>query len=107
MGDLLFVVLVVVGLATFFYRKSKEHVVQESCSVSDDTVKSVVEDVQDPLQHLVVQRVTESPGILQTELYKLFPHDNSKHLQTMLLQLDKENILRRDKDGNSYRLFPI
>ena len=45
--------------------------------------------------------------MLQTEIYKLFPHENRKHLQATLLQLDKEKVLRREKQGNSYRLFPI
>jgi len=49
----------------------------------------------------------KNPGLLQTEMYKHFPHEKRKNLQGILLQLDNEKVLRREKDGNSYRLFPV
>jgi len=61
----------------------------------------------DALTWRVLQRVMEQPGIMQTEIYGLFPKENRKHLQATLLQLDKEKVLRREKEGNSYRLFPV
>lgn len=107
MGDLLFVVLVVVGLVTFFYRKGQ--VAQVSCSESVASDKLVVEEVvveEETLQRQILLQMMDVPGILQTELYKLFPHENRKHLQATLLQMDRDNVLRRDKIGSSYRLFP-
>ena len=65
------------------------------------------EEQYDALTWRVLQRVMEQPGIMQTEIYGLFPKENRKHLQATLLQLDKENVLRREKEGNSYRLFPV
>jgi hypothetical protein len=65
------------------------------------------ETVQNALAWRMLQRVVKKPGILQVELYKAFPREKRKHLQTTLLQLDKDQLLRREKEGNSYRLFPV
>ncbi|MCD6525479.1 MAG: hypothetical protein J7K75_00600, partial [Desulfuromonas sp.] len=61
----------------------------------------------DALTWRVLQRVMEQPGIIQTEIYAMFPRENRKHLQATLLQLDKENVLKREKEGNTYRLYPV
>lgn len=102
MGDFLFVFLVVGGLSAFFYYKGGDNA--EHTAVEE----AVVEEAEhSALTWRVLQRVLENPGILQVELYKLFPHENRKQLQSTLLQLDKENVLKREKEGNSYRLFPV
>ena len=65
------------------------------------------ETVQNALAWRMLQRVVKKPGILQVDLYKAFPREKRKHLQATLLQLDKDQLLRREKEGNSYRLFPV
>ncbi|OEU73411.1 MAG: hypothetical protein BA874_02220 [Desulfuromonadales bacterium C00003068] len=127
MGDFLFVFLVVGGLGSFFYYKSRdsvshssaEEVVAEEVVAEEVVAEEVVaeeivaeeivaeEPEHNALTWRVLQRVLGNPGILQVELYKLFPHENRKQLQSTLLQLDKENVLKREKVGNSYRLFPV
>jgi len=79
---------------------------KESVDVQDES-KVPSEETYDALTWRVLQRVMEQPGIMQTEIYGLFPKENRKHLQATLLQLDKENVLRREKEGNTYRLFPV
>jgi len=86
----------------------EEAVVEEAVVEEAVVEEAVVEEAErSALTWRVLQRVLENPGILQVELYKLFPHENRKQLQSTLLQLDKENVLKREKEGNSYRLFPV
>nr|WP_320115494.1 hypothetical protein [uncultured Desulfuromonas sp.] len=90
-----------------------EETVPEEVTSEDDTEQDESEEQgpskenYDALTWRVLQRVMEQPGIMQTEIYGLFPKENRKHLQATLLQLDKENVLRREKEGNTYRLFPV
>ncbi|WP_321531014.1 hypothetical protein [uncultured Desulfuromonas sp.] len=92
--------------------KAEEPVVEETAPEKEsvdaqEEPKVPAEETYDALTWRVLQRVMEQPGILQTEIYGLFPKENRKHLQATLLQLDKENVLRREKEGNTYRLFPV
>lgn len=52
----------------------------------------------------ILLAVREHPGILQTELYSRFPGESRRVLQDLLLQLDREGSLRREREGNTYRL---
>lgn len=61
--------------------------------------------VQQTLAWRLVQRISQKPGLRQTELYRQFPRENRKNLQAALLQLDREGAIRRQKEGSSYRLF--
>ncbi|OQY18759.1 MAG: hypothetical protein B6I36_06195 [Desulfobacteraceae bacterium 4572_35.1] len=121
MGDFFFIVIVVGALIAFFYSKNRGD--ETNCSATNCAEEPVAEEpvaeepvAEEPvaeeselnaLAWRVLHRVMENPGILQTEMYKLFPRENRKHLQTTLLQLDKDKVLLREKDGNTYRLFPI
>ena len=128
MGDVVFVLLVVAGLGTFFYRQNQAKHVETSqddsvancCAThvtpaeepvaeeNDDEAGEVPSpEKYDALTWRVLQRVMEQPGIIQTEIYAMFPRENRKHLQATLLQLDKENVLKREKEGNTYRLYPV
>jgi hypothetical protein len=44
--------------------------------------------------------------MLQTELYELFPGEERKQLQALLLKMDRNGVIRREKKENSYRVFP-
>jgi len=78
-----------------------EEVVAEEVVAEEVVAEEVVaeEPEHNALTWRVLQRVLENPGILQVELYKLFPHENRKQLQSTLLQLDKENVLKRENSS--------
>ena len=59
------------------------------------------------LEDGLLKVVTELPGLLQTEIYALFPGEERKRLQTLLLQLDRNGVIRREKKKSSYRVFPV
>ena len=86
-----------------------EEVVAEEVVAEEVVAEEVVaeEGGLDALSWRILQKVMENPGLLQTKLYKKFPREKRKNLQAVLLQLDNEKVLRREKNGNSYRLFPV
>ncbi|BCA80137.1 hypothetical protein [Desulfuromonas sp. AOP6] len=44
-------------------------------------------------------------GMLQTELYGYFPEQDRKTMQGLLLEMSRKGLLRREKEGSTYRLF--
>jgi len=59
------------------------------------------------LEDGLLKVVTDLPGLLQTELYALFPGEERKRLQALLLRLDNKGVIRREKKKSSYRVFPV
>lgn len=55
----------------------------------------------------VLKLVEEMPGLAQTEIYSRFDASDRRELQKQLRLLDQQGKLRREKKGNSYRLYPI
>jgi len=119
MGQIIFVLLVVGGLGYFFYRQMSKGTSQsdtgwalEDKPGSDNgketkaKTQSDVDPVEsDALDAQIVALVSRTPGILQTEVYTQFPEENRKSLQAVLLQMDKDGTLQREREGSSYRLF--
>ena len=62
----------------------------------DEPDQGLVERVQ--------QQVRERAGLLQTELYELFPGEGRRALQELLRRLEREGTLVRTKEGGTYRL---
>lgn len=58
------------------------------------------------LEDGLLKVVNDLPGLLQTELYELFPAEERKRLQTLLLRLDRDGVIKREKKNSSYRVFP-
>jgi hypothetical protein len=58
------------------------------------------------LEEGLLRMITELPGMLQTELYELFPGEERKQLQALLLKMDRNGVIRRERKENSYRVFP-
>ncbi|MBN2645886.1 MAG: hypothetical protein JXR59_10500 [Desulfuromonadaceae bacterium] len=79
---------------------AQEPTSEASCPVAEAS------SVQDALAWRLLQRIKEKPGLMQVELYKQFPHENRKQLQATLLQLDRDALVRREKKGSSYQLYP-
>ncbi|MDY0292187.1 MAG: hypothetical protein RBR02_07635 [Desulfuromonadaceae bacterium] len=119
MGQVVFVLLVVGGLGYFFYRQMSAGATQSDSSlVQDEKPKSgagVENNTETPsaggfaepdtLEAQIVALVSRTPGILQTEIYTNFPDENRKNLQAILLQMDRDGALRREREGSTYRLF--
>ena len=59
------------------------------------------------LKERLLERVREQPGILQTDLYGLYPEENRRTLQELLRKLDREGRVARTKEKGSYRLYPV
>ncbi|NIQ93719.1 MAG: hypothetical protein GWN87_05560 [Desulfuromonadales bacterium] len=58
------------------------------------------------LEALLLDQISRQPGMLQTALYEAFADHDRKQLQSMLLKLDREGRVRREKKGSTYQLYP-
>jgi len=59
------------------------------------------------LQIRMLRLVMQQPGILQTEVYEQIPQHERREIQELLRELDQQKLLRREKQGNSYALYPV
>lgn len=121
MGQIVFVLLVIGGLGYFFYRQMSAGDVQSDSSWAPEktsgtstgveanaSVQSDTDDAEpEALDTRIVALVSRTPGILQTDIYAKFPDESRKSLQAVLLQMDKDGALRREREGPSYRLFVV
>ena len=57
-------------------------------------------------EETVLAEVTKQPGLKQTELYSIFADTNKKQLQKMIKEMTDRGVLRREKQGSSYLLYP-
>jgi hypothetical protein len=66
---------------------------------------------RDPNYRLLINNpllfIKEHSGILQTELYKIFPDNSRDDMSYALYFAEKEGLIRREKKGRSYELFYI
>ncbi|MFO7984055.1 MAG: hypothetical protein R6V08_11430 [Desulfuromonadales bacterium] len=76
-------------------------------AVKKEMPSPVNEASKEEIEALVLEKVRQSPGILQTEIYNAFAGRYRKELQGMMLKMDREGRLRREKKGSTYRLFPV
>ncbi len=60
---------------------------------------------REEIRNQLINIITETPGILQKNLYKNFPTEYKSAVITILLELVKEKNIRREKVGNSFALF--
>lgn len=58
------------------------------------------------LEDELLAAVKNLPGIKQTEVYSSFPDVDRKKLQQLLKEFEEKGLLRREKKGSSYSLFP-
>lgn len=57
------------------------------------------------LQKRLLEIIKETPGIVQSSIYKLFDADMKNHIQLLLYNLDRDDIIKREKCGRSYKLY--
>ena len=59
------------------------------------------------LEATISVEVTKQPGIKQTELYPLFADTNRKQIQKLIKEMADKGVLRREKQGSSFLLYPV
>ena len=66
--------------------------------------KAFKEDVLPHLREDLLKIIEDNPGILQTDVYKMFEPEAKDHLSSELYFMAKENLIHREKQGRSYAL---
>ncbi len=61
---------------------------------------------EDATAEAVLAEVISHPGIRQADFYRLFADMNKKQLQQLIKELADKGVLRREKQGSSYLLYP-
>ena len=101
------------------YLKASECLEQAEKLTEHPPLTNLLEKLKTEYYDFVVQRdpnyrltlkhpllwIKDNPGILQTELYKLFPDHNREDMTYALYFAEKEGLIRREKKGRSYQLF--
>lgn len=54
---------------------------------------------------LIINIIKENYGILQKDIYKKMPNINSSLILKVIKRMDKQNIIKRIKTNNSYKVF--
>lgn len=57
------------------------------------------------LEKQLLRIIKENPGILQKDIYKMFAPEGKIHVQEKLYYAEKSKKIRREKSGNSYKLY--
>ncbi|MDF1579557.1 MAG: helix-turn-helix domain-containing protein [Desulfuromonadales bacterium] len=68
--------------------------------------QDVVND-EDSQQRRIVAFVASLPGCAQKEVYAHFSEIDRDNLQNLLRGMANDGLLRRERAGNSYRLYPV
>ncbi len=63
-----------------------------------------IEKQRASLQDSLIVTIQSNPGMLQTDIYKLFDHELRYEISDILLQWDKEGQIIRKKRGSSYSI---
>ena len=71
-------------------------------------VEEVVAEPAEPvtLEEAILAEVAKNSGMKQTELYGMFGDTDKKQLQRIVKELADSGQLKREKQGNSYLLYP-
>ncbi|MDA3903038.1 MAG: hypothetical protein PF441_06270 [Desulfuromusa sp.] len=89
-------------------KKQQEKIPKATVFDAGNSLAAVVPETSDPttLKGAVLAEVTKQAGMKQTELYPLFAETSKKQLQHLLKEMADDGILRREKQGSSYLLYP-
>jgi len=69
--------------------------------------KAEHERKQHEIKDKVLGPIADSPGILQTEIYRLMNNYRKEEIGEALYFLEKEKRISREKKGSTYRLFKV
>lgn len=67
--------------------------------------QSFEKNVLPTLESELLKIIREQPGVMQKDVYKMFPAEAKSYVQEKLYFADKNGIITREKCGNTYRLF--
>lgn len=84
-------------------RESAEETISEPLTVIK---KAGASQTADSFDVMLLQQISEQPGIKQTSLYPLYPDFDKKQLQQLLKEMTDAGKIKREKQGSSYLLFP-
>lgn len=89
--------------------KRPEETPQKTVFDSELSPAAVAPESAEPstLEETILAEVTRQPGIKQTELYPAFADTNKKQLQKLVKGMADNGVLRREKQGSSYLLYPV
>jgi len=59
------------------------------------------------LEYRILAAINEKPGLLQTDLYALFPDQDKKAMQGLLLEMNREGKITREKEKSTYKVFAV
>lgn len=62
-------------------------------------------DRQVQLRKIITDLVKSNPAVLQTELYKMIEDYEKNEISEAAYFMNKEGKLKREKKGNTYKLF--
>lgn len=65
-----------------------------------------VAPAEESLRMKLLRLIMQQPGIVQTEVYAHFTTEERREIQNLLRDLDQQALLRREKQGNTYALYP-
>ena len=57
------------------------------------------------LERELLKIIKENPGVLQKDVYKMFDPIAKSYIQEKLYSAEKSHRIRREKSGNTYKLF--
>ncbi|WP_020676553.1 hypothetical protein [Geopsychrobacter electrodiphilus] len=67
----------------------------------------IVTTTEEDLGVEILAFVALNPGLSQAEVYARFPDSDRRELQKRLRKFDQAGSVRREKEGSSYRLYPV
>ena len=84
--------------------ETPQNTIFDSESSSSVDVTDTVESIS--MEDAVIAEVTKQPGLKQTELYLVFTDISKKQLQKLIKDMTDRGVLKREKQGSSYLLYP-
>ncbi len=88
--------------------KQEDEIPQSTVFDSEDSFPSIDPEMVEvtTLEETIFAEILRKPGIKQTELYPLFADTNKKQLQQLIKEMADTKILKREKQGSSFLLYP-
>ena len=69
-------------------------------------LKKIEQDIIPTLGENLLNIISENPGIIQTDIYKMYDEDIKSYISEKLYFFDhKEKLIRREKYGRTYKIY--
>ena len=49
--------------------------------------------------------IQDNPGIVQKDIYDILGREYQQNISSYIYSMDKNGVIKRDKHGNSYKLY--